>query len=99
MKVWVKKESVIASTKSLAVVGWAQKYNIWIEGRLQKRDLFYGKETCEVEFNFENKVRIIIPIHLINIDKNYIEKFFVGMGGLTIEEFIKIIPVVSKKVG
>ena len=99
MKVWAKKDAVIASTKSLRIVGWAEKHNAWIEGACQLREYVVGDDILKVRFQITgwSTIELGIPIEQMNIDICQMQSFLKGQGGVTVEEFLQIRAIVEKK--
>ena len=51
MKGWVKKESAIASTHSLGVIGWLETFNVWVPCTIElTRRRTHSPDKVLVEF-------------------------------------------------
>ena len=68
-KVWVKKEAILAATKSTRIKAWANTFKYWIPGSLQREARH--QETYKVDFTPTRgygRIRLEIPAEAINID-------------------------------
>lgn len=68
MKGWVRKEAVIAVTKSLGVKGWAEKFYRWIPCFIQ--DGATGKEDIveiKLENLFKSKFDLTVPTSQLKV--------------------------------